>query len=112
VFAYVTGGLAIGQIDTDLTVNGVNGLGPVPVFFSFDKTKLGWTVGGGIEARISGNWTAKIEYLYVDLGSVSGTAVDLTNIIPIRVGYSSDITDNIVRVGLNYKFGGPIVARY
>jgi outer membrane immunogenic protein len=112
VLAYVTGGLAIGQIDTDLTVNGVNGLGLVPAFFSFDKTKLGWTVGGGIEARISGNWTAKIEYLYVDLGSVSGTAVDLTNIIPIRVGYTSDITDNIVRVGLNYKFGGPIVARY
>ena len=64
---------------------------------------------------IGGNWTAKLEYLYVDLGTTSGSFV--TTIPALGGGvlthnYSSRITDNIVRVGLNYKFGGPVVAKY
>ena len=31
----------------------------------------GWTIGGGLEATIEGAWTAKVEYLYFDLGSVN-----------------------------------------
>ena len=54
---YVTGGLAVGDIKTSIA-----GLG------STNDTKAGWTVGGGIEAAIAGPWTAKVEYLYVDLG--------------------------------------------
>ena len=54
---YVTGGAAFGDIKTSVTG-----------FGDSNKTKAGWTVGGGVEAAIAGPWTAKVEYLYVDLG--------------------------------------------
>jgi outer membrane immunogenic protein len=61
---------------------------------------------------IAGNWTAKLEYLYVDLGTVSGsfaTTIGTTNLVS---SFSSRVTDNILRAGINYKFGGPVVAKY
>jgi outer membrane immunogenic protein len=79
---YVTGGLAVGDIDSNIT-----GVG------SSDKTKAGWTVGAGVEAAIAGPWTAKVEYLYVDLGN--GDSIG---------GIRPDFTTNIVRAGLNYRF--------
>jgi outer membrane immunogenic protein len=109
VLLYVTGGLAYGEIET----NGIltAGFPLTSVAFSQSNTKAGWTVGGGIEGRLGGNWTGKIEYLYMDLGSISGTVINT----PAGIGanWSSDITDNILRVGLNYKFGPyPVVAKY
>ena len=51
----------------------------------------------------------------MDLGSVSGTFV--TPVVApsgafVTTRYTSHITDNIVRVGVNYRFGGPVVAKY
>jgi outer membrane immunogenic protein len=79
---YVTGGFAYGGLR-----GSVNGVG------SSSGTKGGWTVGGGLEAAISGPWTAKIEYLYVDLGNVDTT-----------LGGQANFKTNIVRAGLNYRF--------
>jgi outer membrane immunogenic protein len=115
VLAYVTGGLAYGEVKSDLSVAGINCLTPVSALFSNATTKAGWTVGAGMEGRIVGNWTAKIEYLYIDLGTVAGTFV--TPIVAPSRGFlttsvSSHVTDNIVRVGVNYKFDSVVVARY
>jgi outer membrane immunogenic protein len=73
----------------------------------------------------SRNWTAKLEYLYYDLGSVTyptgGYAFDSSAVVQfpgrgvVSVGTSTTtrFNGNIVRVGLNYKFdNGPVVARY
>jgi outer membrane immunogenic protein len=76
---------------------------------STTNTNVGCTVGAGIEGVIGGNWTAKLEYLYVDLGRVSGS---FTPVVGLTSAYSSRVTDNVLRVGLNYKFGGPVVAKY
>jgi outer membrane immunogenic protein len=104
-FAYVTGGLAFGKISTSGVLTGFTGGGVATSNgFSEDTTKAGWTIGGGIESRLNAQWSAKIEYLYIDFGSVSTTGYLLTNFIPIRAVFNSDVTDNIVRVGLNYKF--------
>ena len=84
---YVTGGLAVGDIKAS-----VAGLG------STSDTNVGWAVGGGIEASIAGPWTAKIEYLYVDLGDTNcsvGSCGLSTNV---------DFHTNIVRGGINYRF--------
>jgi len=75
----------------------------------------GWTLGGGVEAAISGPLTAKLEYLYVDLGHVSGSFVTPINAFGggvITSGYNSHITDNILRVGINYRFDSAVVAKY
>ena len=79
---YVTGGLAVGDIDASIATVG-----------SSRSTEVGWTIGAGVEAAIAGPWTAKVEYLYVDLGR--GDSIG---------GSRPDLTTNIVRAGLNYRF--------
>ena len=66
VLLYATGGLAYGAVNTNETIATITG-------FSNTDVKVGYTVGAGIEGAIGGNWTAKLEYLYVDLGRVSGS---------------------------------------
>lgn len=108
VLLYATGGLAYGEVKTGETVGVLNS-------FSTSTTNVGWTVGAGVEGVIGGNWTAKLEYLYVDLGRVNGSfATTLTALGGgvLTANYSSRITDNIVRAGVNYHFGGPVVAKY
>ena len=77
---------------------------------STNTIRWGWTVGAGVEAAIRDGWTAKLEYLYIDFGNVTDTLVGIAPITPIAT--RSHVTDNIVRVGVNYRWGGPIVARY
>jgi outer membrane immunogenic protein len=127
VLAYVTGGLAYGEVKATDTVTGTNITGapngnngpttlvPVAATFGGSSTRVGWTVGAGVEGVISGNWTAKLEYLYMDLGHVSGSFI--TPVLApsgnfVTASYNSHITDNILRVGVNYRLGGPVVARY
>jgi outer membrane immunogenic protein len=82
ILPYVTGGVAFGDIS-----NSVAGVGMV------SDSKAGWTLGGGLEAAISGPLTAKLEYLYVDLGDG-----------PTLAGVGSTYHTSIVRAGLNYRF--------
>jgi hypothetical protein len=102
--AYVTGGAAVGEVMTAGTVFGFDADGdPINTIVSSHNTKAGWTVGGGIEGRIADNWTGKIEYLYLDLGAVTtipATPPGATT----AVAFSSRVTDNLLRVGVNYKF--------
>jgi len=122
---YVTGGFAWGTVkENDAFVGSANttifpaGLQPGPFLpgaASFSTTRTGWTLGAGVETMIVGGWSAKLEYLYVDLGSISNT-------FPIAINpafgpafttggvasatNTSHVRDNIVRLGLNYRFGG------
>ena len=79
---------------------------------TFTKTKLGWTAGAGVETKLDSQWSAKIEYLYVDLGTVSEAfAIPINPAFGPRVhrrsgdGHARRRTsrDNIVRAGVNYK---------
>ena len=107
--AYATGGLAIGHIETNGVLSGFTGAQvPTSAPFGYDKTKFGWTVGGGIEGRLSRNWTAKLEYIYADYGTVSGTAFLLTAPAAARrIRLAGDRP--VLRVGLNYKWGPAVV---
>ncbi len=89
IMPYLTGGLAFGDIKAT-----------TPGFLGKSETNAGWTLGGGLEVVIAGPWTAKAEYLYVDLGKTncgfncgSGFAID-----------NVSFTSHIVRGGLNYRF--------
>jgi opacity protein-like surface antigen len=101
---YVTGGVAVGGFNTagNVAAFDPNGV-PATSAFSSISIKPGWTVGAGIESHIAGNWTGKIEYLYVDFGSISASSNNQLNVTLVNT-FNSRITDNIVRVGLNYKF--------
>jgi outer membrane immunogenic protein len=120
ILGYVTGGLAYGEVSTSGAVSGTNITGAqgtnVVVLtsaassFGDHSTRAGWTLGCGVEGLIGANWSARAEYLYIDLGTVSGTAltpVTAPSGAAVAVRYSSHVTDNILRVGFNYRFGGP-----
>jgi outer membrane immunogenic protein len=59
----------------------------------------GWTIGGGWEYAIDAKWSAKIEYLYADLGRNSD--ITIAGVLSPR---STTLTMNTVKAGLNYKF--------
>lgn len=93
---YATGGLAYGKVN-------VSGFVDPIASWSFNQSAIntGWTVGGGIEGAVPNSAvTWKIEYLYVDLGSLSGSGLDAFG---NPYAYSAKFTDNIFRVGLNWK---------
>ena len=92
--------------------NGPGGANGAETAF-FSAVKTGYAVGGGVEKAIGRNWTVKAEYLYADFGSVTGTGiVPATGGGPQTLTHRFDLKANIVRAGLNYRFGGPVVAKY
>jgi outer membrane immunogenic protein len=84
---YVTGGVAYGNIQavqpTSTTTN----------------TNVGWTAGAGVEYGIARNWSAKLEYLHIDLGTATfmGFASGTTTL-------AVPVTNNLVRAGINYRW--------
>jgi iron complex outermembrane receptor protein len=107
LLVYATGGLAYGE--TRLGSNYIcQQCAPAPVApASTANTAFGWTVGAGVEWAFASQWSARAEYLYVDLGTINNF---------ISYGYNFDNggnsstmtsaareTENIVRVGVNYK---------
>ena len=85
---YVTGGLAVGDVNAT-----------APGFTGQTNTQIGWAAGAGAEYALSRNWSAKLEYLHVDLGrfdcnvNCGGTPTD---------NVSSH--ENLVRGGINFRF--------
>jgi len=113
VLFYGTGGLAFGEIKSSGTMTGFNAFGlPIASVGSTSTTRAGWTVGVGVEGKITQNWSAKLEYLYMDLGRFNAGTYTLVPSLGISTNVSSRFTDNILRAGINYQFGGPVVARY
>ena len=85
---FVAGGLAVGGVDATIPGD--------PTLTAGESTQIGWTVGGGLEYGFDPNWSAKVEYLYVDLGKWrydnNGS------------NFSADATFSIVRAAVNYHF--------
>jgi outer membrane immunogenic protein len=113
VLLYGTGGLAYGGIKASGTVTNACFSGRPPACvagswgFSSSATNVGWTAGAGVEGYIPNttSWSWKVEYLYLDLGSVSGTGFEPSGQFgPLAYSWSTRVTDNIVRAGLNYHF--------
>jgi len=71
---------------------------------SISSTKTGWTVGGGLEWAFTRSWSAKIEGLYYDLGSVTTAAGSVPIVTGFTFGKQFDANGGIVRAGLNYRF--------
>jgi outer membrane immunogenic protein len=93
---YLTGGLAYANVARAATQLGVYSYGD-------SVWRWGWTVGAGLEKALGGNWTGKIEYLYMDLGSHSAIATGAAAPLgPVTI--DTKWTDHIFRVGVNYRF--------
>jgi len=99
---YVTAGAALvnAQNDLTVTVGGVTGN-----FAGLSSTTLGWSAGVGLEAALWGKWSAKVEYLHIGVNGLNST-VNIPGTLGRGTAFESgDRRDDIVRVGLNYRFG-------
>jgi outer membrane immunogenic protein len=122
--AYGTGGLAYGGVKASTSIGQANN---DCVFFPGDclqpttsaagaisQTRIGWTAGAGLEWLFATRWSAKVEYLYYDLGSVTFANAPLVTGIGTLAGAGGpaivnstttvDFKGNIVRVGVNYHW--------
>ncbi len=102
---YATGGLAYGRVNASGSFIDTTCI-PFSCVWGFNKSPInvGWTMGGGIEGAFPNapNWTWKIEYLYIDLGSVNGSGFD-PDFVTFYT-YNARFTDNIFRVGGSWHF--------
>lgn len=120
VLLYGTGGLAYGGASASGSVLGaLNPPGFVAPFSNTwgtsansSATRAGWTAGAGGEWRVAQDWSAKLEYLYYDLGSMSTSLGTLNNAgvgAPLTLFSHSPLATtrfngNIIRTGVNYHF--------
>ena len=132
LLVYGTGGLAYGGVSLNIT-NFQSWIDPTGAGYnavvagngSYANTQVGWTAGGGLEWMFMQNWSAKVEYLYYDLGRISGSFVNTWSGLGSYTPGSSDVesvtnfsarsSGNIVRAGVNYHFNwgaAPVVAKY
>jgi opacity protein-like surface antigen len=116
ILAYATGGLAYGGISTSTTVR--QSLTP-SLFQSaaaqadFFDNRIGWTLGGGVEAALTGEISAKLEALYYNLGSADTSGAPLLHSAIVGAGAVGDVISTstrfqgfVFRGGLNYRFDG------
>jgi outer membrane immunogenic protein len=101
---YATGGLAYGATNANGSGVATGDLAGTTYAFNATQVKAGWTAGAGVEGVIPScnQLTWKVEYLYVDLGSQSGSGVD--PVFGATYAWNAKFTDNIVRIGVNYHF--------
>jgi outer membrane immunogenic protein len=132
LLVYGDGGLAYGGVETRTSIFQAN-LPFAPQFASFgslSNTRVGWTAGGGVEWMFLPNWSAKVEYLYYDLGRLTDglsplafSHIDrsLTALSGGPLQFSSApfsstrFNGNVVRAGINYHFNWgavPVFAKY
>ena len=84
---YVTGGVAYGDIIASQTTGDAT------------QTKFGWSAGGGLEYALTRNWSAKAEYLHLDLGTAT-----LFSAASGASTLSVPVTNDLVRAGINYHW--------
>lgn len=140
---YATGGFAYGQVNTNFnygSARGISGLFILPYSIrsgafgsaSYNNVKPGWTVGGGFEYAplMFPNWSFKLEYDYVDLGSTTlstfglgQTAFQFGPFGPFTASFFNSATTrvqnrfHVARVGINYRLNlfsspAPVLAKY
>lgn len=114
-----------GNTGSGLTCATVAPLGQLftPLNITDETTKLGWTLGGGIEAMLGSNWIARAEYRYASFGTISNidnrvTTPSGTTLfgapVASSVAYDLRLATQTVVFGLSYKFGSnsALTARY
>jgi outer membrane immunogenic protein len=96
---YITGGWAYGH--GNISGTGTTTPAGTVLAFSASQDYSGWTVGGGVEWAFMDHWSAKAEYLYINFGN--GPTVTANGAGTLAI-VSGRMTDNIARLGINYKF--------
>jgi outer membrane immunogenic protein len=106
-----TGGVAIQNFRAEATCSG-----SFPGLFMFcignhvgsdSTTRVGWTLGAGIEKMLGGNWIGRVEYRYADYGNFGMSVFTPSPLLPagtLSVQGNVDASTHIASVGISYRF--------
>jgi outer membrane immunogenic protein len=120
VLLYGTGGIAFQKFSNSITCEtsltdplcGPTAI-PAAATATNSSTRTGWTAGVGIDAKIFANWMLRAEYRYSDFGTWSNSlSLVSPGVSVVTVATNLKINTHIGMIGLAYKFGGPVVAKY
>jgi len=114
---FVSGGAAWTKVDSSYSVLGTPAGGSGATYFALQNDRRsGWTAGGGFDyalttASLMPGWSLRVEYLYINFGSyntftnptIAAGPAGPTG--PYIFNLNTKLTDNVLRVGLSYKFG-------
>jgi len=108
----LAGGAAFGEVKNNFNISAPTIA--ATIIGNASSTRTGWVAGAGAEYAFWSNWSVKLEWLHYDLGSTSVFAPQLTAGVVQPFGLNGRVVTkgDIVWAGLNYKFGGPVVAKY
>jgi outer membrane immunogenic protein len=101
IFFYATGGFAYGRIRSYTEI-----IYRADPYIGYDKdTKIGWSIGGGLEYGFCNKWSLKLEYLFIDLDNIGYRSFDTTGAQPTYYFYTK-FKDEIsaIRLALNWMF--------
>jgi outer membrane immunogenic protein len=98
---YGTGGYAATSAEA-----GIKDSSTLALLASTTSTHSGWVAGVGLEWGFAPNWSAKFEVLHMEYNSTT------FNTVVAEGNRNIPLNDSIGRVGVNYRFGGPVVAKY
>jgi outer membrane immunogenic protein len=111
---YAKGGVAfVGNSTNFSDLCNTGGCGGGLLFMGRSDTQVTYAVGAGVEYGFTNNWSLKGEYLYL------GTQKTYPQTGPLLLGPATTLTNTVtvpgvhtIKLGLNYRFGGPVVAKY
>jgi outer membrane immunogenic protein len=107
MLVYATGGLAFGGVQYDASFKTSKGKAEL----SSDETQVGFVLGAGVEFALRSNWSLKIEYQYLNFGSLSAEDdyfwKKCRQLYEHSVSADLDTDIHTIRVGLNYSFNDP-----
>lgn len=105
-FLYATGGLALGGVNSSVALTDTGPGVPTSTIFAGSEaaTRAGWTVGAGYAYAFNDRLSLKLEYLHFDLGTVHYSVPRVAPGISAPWAASANVTGDIVRLGVNYKF--------
>ena len=107
---YGTGGVAIGAFGSNLQLYGIDNGTFSPLYAADQRsaTRLGWTVGGGVEYAVNPRWSVRGEYRYTDFGHLGDSPAPTS----MGVFYAADrhLDQQQVQVGVSYHFNGGVTA--
>lgn len=116
VLLYATGGVAFGDFNTNYANSSKLKFLPAGANSSFSNTRVGWTVGGGIEYALTNNWLVRGEYRYTDFGHFADAPFGNSFTGGWAATADHHVTQNQVQLGFSYKFDVfaplPVVAKY
>jgi len=111
---YVKGGYAGAHVKTSAV-----DIGPPTTGSGYDQRwHSGWNVGAGVEFGFTPNWSLALQYDYISLQTVNDTLGGqnfVNGVATVRALYNWNVTPRDIHaatVRINYRFGGPVVARY